>query len=142
MQTPSFWHADHVQTSAWSGLDEPAQPHLVASSQGMTVDVAPEAVQLYGEISVVEWGVSRYWNKNLEILVSRSLGVVLLRASLTVCTARSAIPLEDGWYGATVTCRIPFLFVNSWNSILVKAVLLSETRTSGRPCIGKVERSF
>ena len=97
----------------------------------------------------------RYWNKNLEIRVSRSTGVVFLRASLksaavvaflmallNVRTARSAILFEDGWYGATVTCQIPFLRVNSWNSVLVKAVPLSETRTSGRLCVAKMERSF
>ena len=33
---------------------------------------------------------------------------VRLIPSLRVCTALSAWPFEDGWYGADFTCLIPF----------------------------------
>lgn len=38
--------------------------------------------------------------------------------------------LSAGWYGAPVMCLIWFLSMNSWNSLLVNATPLSDTRMS------------
>lgn len=46
---------------------------------------------------------------------------------------RSASPLDAGWYGADVTCRIPFVARKSANSALVKHVPLFVTIVSGSP---------
>ena len=38
--------------------------------------------------------------------------------------------------------QIPFLFVNSVNSVLVNGVPLSDTKTSGMPCVAKRVRKW
>ena len=40
-----------------------------------------------------------------------------------------------GWYGAEVTCLIPFLLRKVENSSLVNAVLLSDTISSSNTCM-------
>ena len=51
-------------------------------------------------------------------------------------------PFVAGWYGEDVTCLIPFLLTNSWNSRLVKAVLLSVTSISGNPWVENMWRNL
>ena len=56
-----------------------------------------------GEILVVVCEVIWYWNRNRDKHVRTAPSVVFLSPDLNVWTARSARPLEAGWYGATVT---------------------------------------
>ena len=49
---------------------------------------------------------------------------------------------EDEWWGALVTCLIPFCLQNSWNSSPVNAVALSLIITSGNPWLLKEARSL
>jgi hypothetical protein len=51
----------------------------------------------------------------------------------------TCLPLVAGWYGADVICLIPFLFKNVRNSALVKAVPLSDTTVSGKPCVANTD---
>jgi len=54
-------------------------------------------------------GVILYINKNLESLsVIVSEPEIWQRACFIVCTALSAKPLEDGWYGTENMCLMPF----------------------------------
>ena len=69
---------------------------------------------------------------NLATLVSNG-PFIFLSPAFTVCTALSACPFDEGWYGAVVICLMPFLLMNSLNSALVNDDPLSETTTSGSP---------
>jgi len=54
-------------------------------------------------------GVILYINKNLESLSAIvSEPDIWRRACFIICTALSAKPLEDGWYGAENMCLMPF----------------------------------
>ncbi len=59
-------------------------------------------------------------------------------SSLKVCTALSAKPLDEGWYGADVTCVIPFYVMNSLVCSLTKHCALSDTIISGIPRVLKL----
>ena len=59
--------------------------------------------------------------------------VTFFRPRFTICTACSASPFDAGWYGADVTCLIPFFSRKVSNSSLVKQAPLSVTNISGRP---------
>lgn len=59
-----------------------------------------------GEHPVEVCGVFRYWNRKRASRVSRS-PLVFCNASLNVCTALSARPLLDRWYGEHVECLKP-----------------------------------
>ena len=51
-----------------------------------------------GARPVVYWGVMQYCKRKWEILVFRGPSNFFM-AAINVCTARSANPLERGWYG-------------------------------------------
>ena len=59
--------------------------------------------------------------------MSSRLPLVFLRPALIVCTALSANPLLDGWYGEHLMCFMPFAPQNCPNSSLVKQLPLSDT---------------
>ena len=94
-----------------------------------------------GVCPVVLCGVTRYRVKKLHRRSSR-LPVVFFNPAFTVCTARSANPLLDGWYGEHLTCFIPFALQNCSNSSLVKQLPLSETMVIGSHSTANVCRSF
>ncbi len=50
-----------------------------------------------------------------------------------VFTTLSANPLVAGWYGADVTCLMPFFCKNCLNSVLVNVGPLSDIICSGKP---------
>ena len=61
-----------------------------------------------GDTPVVECGVRRYLNRKREIRVSIESFEVFFMYSLNVCAALSARPFVAEWYGADVTCLMPF----------------------------------
>ena len=94
-----------------------------------------------GVILVTECGVFLYWNKQLASWCFSErflpplfiLSTCLRNACFRICTVRSAAPLEDGWYGGTSVCLIPFCLrklVKSWE---INWDPLSETTSSGKP---------
>ena len=85
----------------------------------------------HGATPVIELGVRRYLKRNLDNLSWTAFPGVLLSPCLTVWTACLAWPLLDGWYGAEVTCLIPFFCVKSLNSLLVNEGPLSVTIICG-----------
>ena len=52
----------------------------------------------------------------------------LVSDCLNDCTALSASPLDEGWYGEKGMCLIPFCLRYLWNSVLVKLRPLSVTK--------------
>ena len=58
---------------------------------------------------------------------------VLQKPCLKICTALSARPLDDGWYGATRRCFTPLRWQNWQNSSAAKWGPLSDTTDSGMP---------
>ena len=56
----------------------------------------------------------------------------------TFCTLRSAIPLDEAWYGDARTCRILFCSKNSSYSRLVNGLPLSLAICSGSPWVVKI----
>jgi len=87
---------------------------------------------------VVECGEIQYLNKNFgsfSVMLPFS-SCIWRKACLNVCTALSASPLNEGWYGAENVCLIPFCFMNS---SLVKVGPLSVTICCGRPCVENIE---
>ena len=68
--------------------------------------------------------------------------VVLFSPCLNDWTARSASPFVEGWYGADVTCRMPFLDMNSLNSLLTNDGPLSVTISCGNPWVENTTFSF
>ena len=94
-----------------------------------------------GVCSVVLCGVTRHRVNKLHRRSSR-LPVVFFNPALIVCTALSAKPLLDGWYGGHLTCFMPFALENCSNSSLVKQLPLSETMVIGSHSKANVCRSF
>ena len=94
-----------------------------------------------GLCPVVACGAVRYANRNLSSLcwIDRS-DLSALTAFLKLWTMRSAKPLVDGWYGAPVTCRIPFISVKYLNSPDTNWGPLSDTTCSGRPILANKDR--
>ena len=80
---------------------------------------------------MVECGVVRYVYRYRDRRVFSEPSFRRFIPALKDWTALSTRPFDAGWYGGVRTCRIPFLFRNSANSVLVKAVALSYTSTSG-----------
>ena len=91
-----------------------------------------------GEDPVELCGVIRYLIRKRESLAFWVPNFDRFIPSLNVCTALSTRPLEAGWYGGALTCRMPFRFTNYANSSLVNIAALSETIVSGRPRLEKV----
>ena len=113
--------------------------HLGGVDRAWNVVISSSA----GATPVLECGVRRYRNRNRQICASRLPPLSdFLMAVLSVCTPLSANPLEAGWYGALVRCLMPFARVKAANSALVNGVPLSETSTSGRPCVPKTDLSL
>ena len=83
-------------------------------------------------------GVMRYLNRNRASHVSNDPGSHFFVLSLNVCMARSANPFNARWYGADVTCRIPFCFVKS----SVKTLPLLVTSISGNPWVVNIDLIF
>ena len=54
-----------------------------------------------GDLPVVLCGMSLYINNSVESFCSNVPSVSFLKLCLKVCTARSTIPFDDGWYGVT-----------------------------------------
>lgn len=69
--------------------------------------------------------------RNLASLVSQSPLMILIIASLVVCTICSDGSFAWRWHGAMVTARMRLLLVKSLDSSEVKAVPLSDTIVSG-----------
>ena len=92
-------------------------------------------------VSVLLCGVTRYRVKKLHRRSSR-LPVVFFNPAFTVCTALSANPLLDGWYGEHLTCFMPFALQNCSNSSLVNQLQLSESMVIRSPITANVCRSF
>ena len=72
--------------------------------------------------------------------VSRLPGT-FLSLLLMVCTACSASPFEEGWYGAYLTCLMPLRALNFENIFLLKLLALSDMITGGLPCVANVRRN-
>ena len=98
-------------------------------------------INLAGVCPVVLCGVTRYRLKKLHRRSSR-LPVVFFNSAFIVCTARSANPLLEGWYGEHLTCFMPFALQNCSNSSLVKQLPLYETMVIGSPSTANVCRRF
>ena len=86
-----------------------------------------------GDLPVVLCGVSLYINNSLESFCSNVPSVSFLKLCLKVCTARSTIPFDDGWYGVTRMWWIPFTQQYDQNSSEENCGPLSETKVSGSP---------
>ena len=71
--------------------------------------------------------------QNMDTLSSIELVLSFRSDCLNDCTALSASPLDDGWYGGDGRCLIPFRLKNDSNSALVKFRALSVTIREGRP---------
>ena len=97
-----------------------------------------------GVAPVVLCGVVRYLRRKSASLCSMALALLLsktcfTKASFTTLTDRSAAPFDWGWLGGTRVCLIPFLLINSPNSLEVNCGPLSDTTSSGKQCWGKYE---
>ena len=67
-------------------------------------------INVAGDLPIVVCGVSLMMNNNL---CSNVPSVCFLRLCLNVCTARSTIPFNDGWYDVTS------MLVDKMNEILL-----------------------
>ena len=95
-----------------------------------------------GDMPLVECGVRLYTNRKRRRLCSMIPLPIRFNPDLTVCTARSASPCVEGWYGAVVMWRIPESLQNSWNYVFTKHVVLSHTIVSGILCVLNNSRSL
>jgi len=63
-----------------------------------------------------------------------------LNPDFKVWITLSASPVDAEWYGAVLTCRMLLDFMNLSKSCLLKADPLSQTSTSGIPCVANEAR--